>query len=51
MEDVIIIAILITIVGSAALYIWKEKKKGRKCIGCPYSGCASCHCKVNMNRE
>ena len=44
MVNVIIIAILLILVGSAAYYIYKEKKKGRKCIGCPYSGCTSCHC-------
>ena len=35
----------VAIVGTASLYIWKEKKKGKQCIGCPYSGSASCHCK------
>jgi len=45
MENFIILAILIVVVGAAILYIYKEKKKGRKCIGCPYSGCKSCSCK------
>ncbi|MCQ2080345.1 MAG: FeoB-associated Cys-rich membrane protein [Lachnospiraceae bacterium] len=45
MINVIISAILVAIVGTASLYIGKEKKKGKKCIGCPYSGSASCHCK------
>ena len=45
MINIIIIAILIAVVGTACAYIWKEKKKGKKCIGCPYSGTASCHCK------
>jgi len=44
MENIIIVAILVILVGSASFYIWKEKKKGKKCIGCPYSGTASCHC-------
>lgn len=45
MENFIIIAILIVVVGTAVLYSYKEKKKGKKCIGCPYSGCENCHCK------
>lgn len=45
MINIIISAILVAVVGTASFYIWKEKKKGNKCIGCPYSGSASCHCK------
>ena len=37
MENVIIIAVLAAIVGAALLYIYKQKKKGKKCIGCPYA--------------
>lgn len=46
MANFIIIAILIVLVGSACFYIWKEKKKGNKCIGCPMSANGSCqgHC-------
>ncbi len=45
MENIIIAAILVMLIGIALIYIWKEKKKGKKCISCPYSGTASCHCK------
>lgn len=45
MENIIIVAILVILIGTALLYIWREKKKGKKCIGCPYSGTTSCHCK------
>lgn len=41
MEDLIVIGILFVIVGAAVLYIWKEKKKGTRCIGCPSAGCCS----------
>ena len=54
MENAIIIAVLVLIVGGALAYIIKAKKSGQKCIGCPDSktcsgscsgGCASCgHC-------
>ncbi len=42
MENIIIIVILVIIVGFAGLYIYKAKKTGKKCIGCPYGDkCAS----------
>ena len=45
MVDIILILILAAIVGSASLYIYKSKKRGVKCIGCPASGsCFSCSC-------
>ncbi len=45
MENIIIIAVLLIIIGCAALYVYKAKKKGNKCIGCPDSGtCCSKNC-------
>lgn len=41
MDDLIVIGILLVIVGAAVLYIWQEKKKGTRCIGCPATGCCS----------
>lgn len=38
MTDLIIIAILLIVVGSAIFYIVQAKKKGAKCIGCPMAG-------------
>ena len=38
MTDILIIAILLILVGSAIAYIRKEKKRGAACIGCPYAG-------------
>ena len=49
MINIISSVILAVVVGSASFYIWKEKKKGKKCIGCPYSGSASCHCKQKIH--
>ena len=43
MENFIIIAIIVLIIGFAAFYIYKAKKSGKKCIGCP-DGC-SCSAK------
>jgi hypothetical protein len=39
-ENIIIIAVLVIVVGGAVAYIVRAKKKGQKCIGCPYG--ASC---------
>jgi hypothetical protein len=35
--DFIIIAIIALVVGGAVAYIIKEKRSGKKCIGCPDS--------------
>ncbi|MBQ4644014.1 MAG: FeoB-associated Cys-rich membrane protein [Oscillospiraceae bacterium] len=43
MEDIIIIVILAVIIGLAGWYVYKAKKSGKKCIGCP-DGC-SCSAK------
>ena len=37
--DIIITAVLVLIIGAAVLYIYKAKKSGKKCIGCP-DGCS-----------
>ena len=34
MTDIIIIAVIALIIGAAARYIYREKKRGAKCIGC-----------------
>ncbi len=39
--DIIAIAAIIVIIGSAAAYIIKAKSNGRKCIGCPESSSCS----------
>ena len=49
MENIIIIALVILIVTLAVTYVYKEKKNGKKCIGCPEGGkctsgdCCNCH--------
>ena len=42
MEDLIIIAVILVIVGGAAWYVYKAKKSGKKCIGCPDAGSCTC---------
>ncbi|PID79472.1 MAG: FeoB-associated Cys-rich membrane protein [Clostridiales bacterium] len=38
MNDLIIIAIIVVVLAAASIYIYKAKKKGVKCIGCPSAG-------------
>ena len=38
MADLVVLAILIIAVAVVVSYIVKEKKRGGKCLGCPYSG-------------
>lgn len=45
MENYIIIVVLVVIVGLAARYVYKAKKSGKKCIGCP----DSCSCTAKEN--
>lgn len=37
MENFIIIVILLCIVSGIILYLYKAKKRGETCIGCPYA--------------
>lgn len=59
MTDIILIAVIILAVGGASYYIYKAKKSGKKCIGCPSGGqCAgaqggkcSCGCSEDKTNE
>lgn len=51
MENIIVFAIVALIVSLAVIYIRREKKKGKKCIGCPYSGSCSGGCDCSSNKE
>ena len=46
MTDIIIIAVIAVIVALAGRYVYKAKKSGKKCIGCP-DGCSCCAKKGN----
>ena len=43
-QNIILIAAIVLIVGGAGLYIYKAKKKGVKCIGCPDGATCSGKC-------
>lgn len=47
MENIIIGIVILAIVALAVRYIYKAKKSGKKCIGCPDGGscsAGSCGC-------
>ena len=56
MENFIIITVIVLIVGFAGAYVYKAKKNGKKCIGCP-DGCScsledrktACNCTCSDN--
>ena len=50
MADLIIIAVVLAVVIAVTVYIVRQKKKGVKCIGCPYSGTAGCNCNNKINK-
>ena len=45
--DWIVIAALVPVVGAAIFYILHQKRRGKRCIGCPHADtCSSqCNCK------
>lgn len=50
-ENIILVAVIAIIVGAAVLYIVKSKKRGVKCIGCPYAKqCKSHKCGGSQNK-
>ncbi len=48
MENFIIIAVVLVVLGLAIRYLVRAKKNGQKCVGCPHScqskngGCCGC---------
>lgn len=58
MADFLVIGIILLSVGIAVTYIWKAKKSGVKCIGCPAAGACSgkdghtgCNCKCHSTEN
>ncbi len=50
-ETYIVVAVVLVIVGLAVWYIVKEKKKGTKCIGCPYAKQCSGKCEEHEENQ
>lgn len=47
MIDIIIILIIALLMMCSLLYIYKARKSGQKCIGCPHA----CHCKTKESSK
>ena len=47
MENIIIILIVLAIVIGITVYLYKAKKRGQKCIGCPYGKNCNGSCSTN----
>lgn len=45
MGDYIILAILVVVIAAIIVYLYRAKKRGQKCIGCPH--CKQCNGKCN----
>lgn len=50
MENLIVILILTVIVGGIIWYLYRAKKQGKTCIGCPGSGHCSGKCSCGNNK-
>ncbi|MBR2293873.1 MAG: FeoB-associated Cys-rich membrane protein [Clostridia bacterium] len=42
--DYIAIAAIVLIVGASVFYLVRAKKRGQKCVGCPYAKQCGGHC-------
>lgn len=51
MDNFVIIAILILVLGAGLFYIVKEKKSGAKCVGCPYAKQCGSRCNGSCNHN
>ncbi len=52
MENIIPIIVIVLILGGAIFYLVRAKKKGQKCIGCPYAKqCGKETCDCNSKKE
>ncbi len=47
MTDIVIVAIVLLIVSLASWYVYRAKKRGKTCVGCP-GGC-SCSCDASCS--
>lgn len=47
MTNIILVVILLLIAGGAGLYLYRAKKSGQHCVGCPHAkqcGSKTCRC-------
>lgn len=44
MGDYIVLAVLVAVIAAIVIYLYRAKKRGDKCIGCPYGKQCSGKC-------
>lgn len=47
MANIVIILIVLVVVGAIVLYLYRAKKRGETCIGCPYAKQCGGNCGSN----
>ncbi len=47
--NIIVILIVAAVIGAICFYLYRQKKRGVTCIGCPYA--KECSGKCGMNKE
>ena len=50
-KDVIIFIVLAAVLVAAIRYIYKSKKSGKRCVGCPDSGTGKCCCEMDKTKK
>ena len=50
-KDIIILVVFAVILIAAIRYIYKSKKSGKRCVGCPDSGTGKCCCGVSKTEQ
>lgn len=50
MGNVIVVLILVAILSGIIWYLIRAKKRGEKCVGCPYAKQCGNNCNCNTNK-
>lgn len=51
MEDAVVIGVLVGLIGAILRYLYRVKKRGETCIGCPHAKKCQGNCKKKNDRE
>lgn len=51
MTDFIAAVVLLAVIAAAARYVYKERKRGVRCVGCPDAGSCCMHRQQSLNSD
>lgn len=51
MKDFIVVSVIACITVAVIIYLYRAKKRGETCIGCPYAKQCSGGCSCGCNKE